>query len=63
MFLQCVAMGRLVMTALNNVGSVLERNNVIMSTERVSMDVTLATMELSVQKVVRVIYIRLTDLF
>ena len=56
-------MGRLVKTALNNVGNASETNNVTMSTDLVSMDVTLATMELSVQKVVKVICIRITDLY
>lgn len=56
-------MGRLVKTALNNVGNASETNNVTMSTDLVSLDVTLATMDLSVQKVVKVICIRFTDLY
>ena len=47
-------MVRLVKTALNSVGSVCGRKNVIMLTERVSMDVTLDTKESRAQKVVRV---------
>ena len=45
-------MGRLARIALNNVGSVLEKNNVIMLMDPVPMDVTLAIKELCVQKVV-----------
>ena len=54
LFMQCAVMVRLVKTALKNVGNVKEKNNVIMLTERVSMDVTLDTKESRAQKVVRV---------
>ena len=47
-------MVRLVKTALNTVENALERNNVIMSTDPVQGDVTLATMESGAEKVVRV---------
>ena len=45
-------MGRLARIALNNVGSVLEKNNVIMLMDPVPMDVTLAIKELCLQMVV-----------
>ena len=51
-------MGRLARIAINNVGSVLEKNNVIMLTEPVPMDVTLAIKELCVQKVVTLYFIK-----
>ena len=45
-------MGRLARIALNNVGSVLEKNNVIMWMDPVPTAVTLAIKDLCVQKVV-----------
>ena len=51
-------MGRLARIAINNVGSVLEKNNVIMLMEPVPMDVTLAIKELCVQKVVTLYFIK-----
>ena len=51
-------MGRLARIALKNVGSVLEKNNVIMLMDPVPMDVTLAIKELCVQKVATFIIIK-----
>ena len=51
-------MGRLARIALNNVGSVLEKNIVIMLMDPVSMDVTLAIKELCVQQVVTFNFIK-----
>ena len=56
-------MGRLARIALNNVGSVLEKNNVIMLMDPVPMDVTLAIKELCVQKVVIFNCIQLITLY
>ena len=51
-------MGRLARIALNNVGSVLEKNNVIMLMDPVPVDATLAIKESCVQKVVTFIFIK-----
>ena len=51
-------MGCLARIALNNVGGVLKKNNVIMLMDPVSMDVTLAIKELCVQTVVSLNFIK-----
>ena len=51
-------MGRLARIAMNNVGSVSKKNNVIMLMDPVPVDVTLAIKELCVQKVVNFIFIK-----